>query len=308
MIEKDKDIYEKFVSDNLDTLPLFYQPVWLNLVANTDWAALSYILKNEIVAVLPYCKVTKFGLNGIVMPMLTPYQGIWFCKSVRPIDQEKIAKELIQQLPKVFYYNVALHPSQQTLAPWEKLGFYKKIRYTHVITKNQIEQIKEQFTPTTKAHIRSAEKKLSVITNDDATALYENIESSFQKYGNNNRTSLSSIQKIMNCQSVSPTLYHAVDESDKVQASVLTVEDNHTVYHLLSGRKTEAFRGAVALIVQKALSDAMLKNKNYDFEGSSIAGIATFFKGFGSKQLTFWQFYKTKTRITDLLLKAIGKF
>lgn len=308
MVSRDKISYISFSEKHKDVLPLFYWPQWLDTVCEGQWDALIYKENNEVIAVLPYHFKKKYGLSALIAPILTPYCGEFYLSDIDGESKSYIQSAFIKKLPKVFYYNIGLHPLNDQITAYLQNHFKIKTRYTHLIKHNNFEKIYENFNSTVKAHIRKAEKSLKVIKNLDIDSLWNNINQTLTRNRVNIAFDKSMITKIVENFSDRITIYHAVDADNMAHASVLTIEDNHTVYHLLSGRKSDATRGANALIVFHALKDTMAKGKNYDFEGSSISSIATFFRSFGAEVTTFNQVYRSKFSFTDYFLKMIGKF
>ena len=308
MVVRDKNLYKSFCEIHSQTLPLFYSTKWLDTVCENQWDALLYKRGEEIIAALPYHRRKKYGLSAIIGPVLTPYCGEWYIDSVIESEKANIQHELIKALPKVFYYNLGLHHTNKELTAYTSNNFKVKTRYTHIIKNKTFQQAYDAFESTTKAHIRKAEKSLQIVKNNDTDALWVNLNQTYQRSKIKVAFNKSMIEKICGNFKGKVNVYHAVDEYNTAHASVLTIEDNHTVYHLLSGRNDDAIRGANALIVYHTVKDTMEKGKNYDFEGSSIPSIATFFRSFGSEVVTFNQVYKSRYRFTDVILKMMGKF
>lgn len=308
MVTRDKISYILFSEKHKDVLPLFYWPEWLDTVCEGQWDALIFNKNNEIIAVFPYHFKKKYGLSAIIAPILTPYCGDFYLKDVDNESKSHVQSEFIKKLPKVFYYNIGLHPLNTQKSGYLHYHFKFKTRYTHIIKNRMFDDVYSNFDGTVKAHIRKAEKSLKVIKNWDIDSLWSNINQTLTRNEVNISFDKSVITKIVTNFGERVTIYHAIDSDNKSHASVLTIEDNHTVYHLLSGRKSDATRGANAFIVFHTLKDTMEKGKNYDFEGSSISSIATFFRSFGSEVTTFNQVYRSKFRITDYLIKMMGKF
>lgn len=305
---KDKERYHAFIEANAHSIPLFYYPHWLDTVTNGKWEVLLAIKDEKIIAVLPYHYKTKYGLNAIVMPRLTPYLGIYFDKNIEHKFQEGISKELVKALPRFFYTNICFDPTYTNWLPWRWAGFQQRTRYTHIILNQAYEDVIKNFSNTLLAHMRRGEKTLQVIKSDDLETMWQCVLSSYRKNGYSPPFNLDYVKRIYQNHKNATKIYLAVDNQNKCHASLLTVEDDYSVYHILSGRMLDAYRGAVPLIMSRSINEAMINGKHYDFEGSSIEGIANFYRSFGAKQIPYIQVYKSWNRMTDAILSVFGNF
>lgn len=75
---------------------------------------------------------------------------------------------------------------------------------------------------------------------------------------------------------------------DKVIAGSLTVWDDSHTYYLVGGR--DAGKGGMsahAFLLHDAIVAAGARHHDFDFEGSMVAGIASFFQSFGAKPVPY---------------------
>ena len=172
MVTRDKISYILFSEKHKDVLPLFYWPEWLDTVCEGQWDALIYKKNNEVIAVFPYHFKKKYGLSAIIAPILTPYCGDFYLVEVDNDLKSHIQLEFIKKLPKVFYYNLGLHPLNTQKSGYLQYNFNFKTRYTHIIKNSVFEEVYGNFDNTTKAHIRKAEKSLKVIKSLDLSLIH----------------------------------------------------------------------------------------------------------------------------------------
>ena len=101
----------------------------------------------------------------------------------------------------------------------------------------------------------------------------------------------------------------AIDENDQINAIVFTVFDKKSMYLLLTATNPQVrHNGAVALLIWNAMVEAKKRNLQiFDFEGSSDAGIAKFFKSFGGDKNHYTRIihYASKWwKLKDILMKS----
>jgi hypothetical protein len=88
-------------------------------------------------------------------------------------------------------------------------------------------------------------------------------------------------------------LYVATGEKVPI-AALLTVHDERTTYQIVSGFNP-AFPDLPGqnLVLWTALQDAIEAGRNYDFEGSSLRGVETFYRRWGCDAVPVWKIEKT---------------
>jgi|HubBroStandDraft_2_1064218.scaffolds.fasta_scaffold26894_2 CelD/BcsL family acetyltransferase involved in cellulose biosynthesis len=88
-------------------------------------------------------------------------------------------------------------------------------------------------------------------------------------------------------------LYVATAERVPI-AALFTVHDERTTYQIVSGFNP-AFPDlpGQSLVLWTALQDAIEAGRNYDFEGSSLRGVETFYRRWGCDAVPVWKIEKT---------------
>lgn len=307
--KEDLAAYIQFCEANAASVPLFYQPSWLEAVIINGscrfWVAEK---SGETVAIFAGHYRKKYGLKGLLMPQLTPYMGIW---TIRIQDDEwmrDLTTTLLQQLPSVFFTSLCLHPGIKDVMPWKWKGYQQQTRFTYIIDAAEKSEYHKGIQGKLHNHIKYATERLTIDTNADLQALLPLVKDSFTQQGLSLPYPEKLLEKIVACKTAKARITLALDHNHEAHAALLTVEDAHTVYNLVSGRKNQAVRGAMPLLLNEAIERAMDEGKNFDFEGSSIQRIATFFASFGGKLTPFHHVYRSANRLTDAFIALIGKY
>ncbi|MBK8698916.1 MAG: hypothetical protein IPN29_05005 [Saprospiraceae bacterium] len=309
VILDDKERYKTYCSQHMDRLPVFYMPQWLDAVCiKGEWGVRMVEEGGNIRAIFPFHLRKKYGLGALVMPQLTPYLGIWMSEPTSEENFRTYAKALTASLPRVFYTSLCFHPGVVDWLPWKWMGYLQQSRYTYRILGQTTSLFESSLGTKLNNHIQYASSRLTLTEEKDVDALYELITDSFGQQGLRVPFSREFVNRINTAQGVSAVIRLAKDNNGVAQAGILTVEDSLMVYNLLSGRRKDAVRGAMPYVLYVSIISSLAKGKNFDFEGSSIKGIAAFFKSFGGTLTPFNHIFGTSSRLTDALLFAIGKF
>ena len=307
-ISRDKAIYTAFCEKYAQDLPVFYTAAYLNAVCGLDkWEVILAMEKDEVKGILPYYRRKKFGLSAIIMPKITPYLGIWMPKGDKNMDYKTIASSLIKALPKTFYTSICMYPGTIDWLPWKWLSFMQQNRYTYIFEAKTPQEAEAKLGSKLKNHLRYASDKITVKKEKDVASLYNMITDSFDSQGKAVPFTKTMVENLVFHLGEKAVIYQALNDKGEVQAAMMTVEDAHTVYNLLSGRKKEAERGVVPLLLWTAIQQAIDQKKTFDFEGSSIENIEVFYRSFGGTLTPFLHVFKSRNRFSDALLTLLGK-
>lgn len=311
--------YQQFCKEYQDQIPLFFQPYWLDAVCGQEgWDVILHKSQNKIIGVLPFGISTKFFLNKIVNPILSPRLGVYF---IYPENQEKeerkisfehrVSKELIAELPSCFYFNLSFHTSFKNWMSFYWSGFRQTTKYTFVIPATLTkDQAYKNIKSKTKNIIRKAESSL-IITEGSLETFWNLNQKTFARqhiktpYSKEN---IISIKKALGPRN-QISIYHAAGLNETMHASILLVNDMKTTYCIAIG-SDEAYRnsGAISLLLWHAIKKTLDEGRSFDFEGSMMPNIEPIFRNFGGSQTPYFLIYKSANRFTDALLTLIGKW
>lgn len=310
-MKSDKEIFEEFCGSNAE-LPLFLTSEWLNIVAKEKWDVALEIRGGKVVGFIPYHLSKKGFFTTIQMPPLTPYLGPWIGyppnqKYSSKISFEKeVLSSLIQKLPKIDSFLQKFYPYITNWLPFYWKGFKQTTRYTYVIDGlDDLKQIFQDFQENIRREIRKAEKSLFVEESMEIEELFlfkkRSYESKDQRLVVNSDLFYSVFKYCT--EKGCGKLYTASDASGQKHAYVFLVWDQTTVYYLF-GASNPDFKnsGAMSLLMWEAIKFSSSQGKtNYNFEGSMIETIERFFRGFGAKQIPYFEVTKTNSLFFKLL-------
>lgn len=279
---------------------LFEQPWWLNIVAEGEWSEVLVKEENKIKGRFPFYYNKKN--HSIELPTLTQTCGIWIrldkdSRGNEDIGEKKqIIYELIEQLPKSKNIKVALDCSVDYILPFIWKGFKVVPRVSYRIEDlSDIDSVYGAFSKTVKKNIKSAQKKVDIIEESDVEVLLDIMDKTFAAQGRKYPVSRNIVRKIVTeCDKREQgKMFTAIDKDNNVHACSYFVYDKDVYYYLIAGSDSE-FRssGAQTLILWEAIKHAAVKSKIFDFEGSMIEGIETFFRRFGGVPKTYYEIRK----------------
>ena len=90
-------------------------------------------------------------------------------------------------------------------------------------------------------------------------------------------------------------IYLALGKHDHPVAGVFFLLDSNRITYLISVSTEEGkHSGAMFLLIDHVIGDFAGKIQVFDFEGSSIPGVARFFAGFGSRVVHFHEYHSNR--------------
>lgn len=273
---------------------VFEQPWWLDIVAQGAWQEVVVEEAGEVVGRLPFCTRN----NMIELPALTQTCGIWIKETEQGINdslsrEKKIIFELMDQLPRFKSFKVAFDTSRQYFLPFLWKGFKVSPRVSYRISDlTDLEKTYSNFSKTVKKNIKSAQKKVEITTVSDVDVLLDIMDKTFAVQGRKYPVSKEIIRRIVEeCdRRGNGKMYTAVDKQGNVHACSYFVYDENVFYYLIAGSDSEyRSSGAQTLILWEAIQYASQVSKIFDFEGSMVEGIETFFRRFGGDPVVYYE-------------------
>ncbi len=313
---KTKEEYNDYVIEQ--GLPLFYQPWYLDAVCGpNNWDVVIAIRDKKVVGVWPYYKKKKNLLSTITQPILTSYLGPHIIdhnqtdkRSTQIGFEKKVLTELSNQLPQVSRVIVQGHPSWTNWQPLSWLGYEQTTRYTYRIdlTKS-IDDLYRALSDKTRNQIKSIEKKVLIEEEEDINQIFELVAATYQRQAMSvpfSKQQLDKLHRELNNHS-SYKAYTALYDDEKA-AVVYNSFDSETMYLLITGQSDKKISGSVSALIWKSIVVAKeLGCKVFDFEGSMIEGVESFFRSFGGEQVAYHRISKASNRSLYVLFKLFGK-
>lgn len=294
---------------NKDILPIFFQPWWLDITCGIGaWGyAIVKDSSNETVGVLPFFLSKKFGFSSIRMPAFTPYQGafIAYPKNIQKRNkkynyEEQLLKTLLSQLPPYKMFNQILRHEIIDWMPFFKLGFRQSTRYTYVIKcKNETEAY-SQLDSSVKNKIRKAKDYFILSEEDNIEELYNAITATFKKQSLSNPLHYETFKSLHETIAIKKQgkILFARNKHGNIGAAIYLIWDHHSVYlWQMGGVKEDMKKGAVQLLIWKAIQFAINLKLPFNFEGSMLKNIEPVFRSFGGNRTPNHQIYKCNNRL-----------
>lgn len=276
----DKEIFISLAQSRVD-IPVFLNPAWMDIVNDSaSWEVIYAHDELELLAFFIYPCQKKFSFHISIMPSLTFLSGLWFNPILNKDQQFYFTNELLNLLPSFHYQKLVMNYEGFDLSPFMNRGFEISEKITFVISKDSKDFYKN-YDPKLRSDIVFAKKHLRLRIQTKSHDLFSAIEQTFKKQNQKPPFQKALIEKVIQSPSIEKKIYTAIDEEGKIHASMMTIEDGLTVYNILSGRYDHASRGSVSFLLNEAITEAISKDKNFDFEGSSLPGVKAFYESFG---------------------------
>jgi lipid II:glycine glycyltransferase (peptidoglycan interpeptide bridge formation enzyme) len=246
-----------------------YAYSWYLNIVSPGWEAL--ITKNyEYIMPLPVKR--KYGIPYIVQPVLTQQLGIF--------SDSQITKEIIQQfISAIPYYSYEINLNDCNAGQTEiieRTNFVLPLHKSH-------EELVNEYSKNTVRNIHRAEKTGLFVDEEVGKDEFVSFYFSIEKNYTNTREDL--LRKLLN-----EGTGHGLIKipgirniENKIIAALCILKSERRIIYLVpvsndEGKKSSAmFLLLDNIIKANAASECLL-----DFEGSEIAGIARFYKGFGA--------------------------
>lgn len=291
------------------SLPIFFEKEWMEIVCvKGKWEILTAHTDSGSSVMFPIYKTKKYGFNIISNPPLTPYQGILIYKSDKDneADIEKAVNIVINNVPSVSLFQQSFLPSFNALTTVLTKAYKNTTKFTYIIdTKQDIKKLRSNLDAKTRNIISKAEKTLRCKEEFSTINFNALNKMTFERKGLKLPYDFSIVNALFDKYNKAGKIkiMTVTDESNNVHASILLAIDNAYIYCLAIGSDSK-FRasGAVSLAIWKSIEMAQSMGLDFDFEGSMISSIESFFRSFGGFQQPYLQLSKIRNSILELVL------
>lgn len=304
---------EKYINfcENDDNIPIFSQPWWLDSVCGqNNWDVCLVEKGGQIWATMPYYKNNLYGLNILVMPKLTQFIGPYIKYPIKQKYYKKLSWEkevidlLISQLPNNYLFYQCFDSKIINWLPFKWNNFEQTTRYTYVIKNISLEEFEENLETDVRRRKKKAyELGVEVTEGSDIKVFYEINTMTFTRKGMKMPYSFEFINELYNnCNRQNACKMYFAKYQGKIIAANFLVYDKNTVYYLMGGIDPNYKDiGAMDSILFESIKFTLDSKKVFDFEGSVIKSIETYFRSFGAIQQSYFQITKFKNKFIKLL-------
>jgi len=262
--------------------------------------------------VLVYHMRKHLGFRIILMPMQTPYNGIYILHkeehktSSRIAYENQVSEKLLSALPTHALYYQQYSPQIQNLLSHTWLEYKHTSRYTYLLdlTNKSEEELWNQLKAKARNTIRKA-MKVSVIKEIDFSEFWDHCETSFVNKKQNNPYNKEVLSKLYSHYSLSGNckIYACIgNEDSKIFGATFCISDNDTTYYM-SGYHNPAYDDIGAMSYLLWYNITHTDSLTFDFEGSMIKPIEYFFRAFGGELTPHHKVWKVNNPILKLALK-----
>ncbi len=279
---------------------LIYAKSWYLDIVSDQWDAL---VENDYEKIFPLVHRKKWGIGYLYQPPFTQQLGL-FSKTL--LTEESLTR-FVASIPEKFRF---IEMNLNTLNKLSPGALPAENWVTHELDLiKSHDQIQRNYSDNLRRNLKKSESYgLSVTRNvkpeEIITLFRENRGRTFrhlkdEDYGRLTRIAYSGIYKGV-------TFTYAVyDQRNTLCAGAIFLKSNKKIIFLFSGlddvgRQT----GAMAYLLDAFIQDHQNQHLTLDFEGSNDAGLARFYKSFGSSVVTYP--HLTLNRMPPLLRFLVG--
>ena len=312
--ESDLMLYNGFVKESVEGT-IFHTSWWRNLVDSiwgknftTDYYGV--FETDKLVAAIPISHKSVLGFKVIYNSKLTPYSGpVFLCKpGMKPVSQASWRKSINRDFAKILKaYNVCLYypfnPNHIDLQPYIWEGFDVGVAYTYILNLNCLTEIQQNMDRKRRNEIRSGLKAGYSVHKgqiEDFIFLYQ----MSMKRQNHSSLSPELWNNIFNkCNEYNCCEIFTAYDNNNPLASLFLIWDNKRSYYLGGGIGDNP-QYAMSRLIWEAIQFTKndLKLNEFDFEGSSVETIESFFRSFGGNLRPVYRIFR-RTLPRQALLK-----
>lgn len=297
--------WDRFV-DSSPHGTVFHFSWWLAVTAESFRLLVARDERGRIVAGIPLPEKKKAGLRLIHSPVLTPYLGPLFdlsqvegnCEQLRVMRH--YGELLARNLGPFDSFRCIAGATAPDLQGFLWAGFQACLGYTFRFQASQsIADIQKGMTRTHAQKLSKAKRlNLKVEKDSGVDVLLDLNKRSFARKGTAPTYSDELVQRLWTAASQRNVVdvYRASTAEGRPIAALFTVHDPRTTYQIISGFDPECLDlpGQNCLLWTAAV-DALTAGRHFDFEGSSIRGVETFYRRWGPIAAPIWKLQKQAT-------------
>lgn len=262
---------------------IIYAYSWYLDIICPNWNAL---VSDEYRFVMPIPSARKYGINYALQPLYMQQGGIF----TPELLNDKILSDFLSAIPKNLKYlhlnfNVFTKPNNDLLTGSQGLTMHLDLIKTY-------EKILAGYSSNTKRNLKESIKHQSgFVKNINPTVLIDMLSQSqikgIKKLSKHQLNTLRTL--VIECRKrKAGDIYGVTDIKSKISAVAFFAGSHNKIINLANISSPEGYSQKAMFFLFDRYFNAIAGQKiTFDFEGSSIPGIARFYKGFGAKPLNF---------------------
>lgn len=295
----------------VDTSPQcsLFAKTWYLQALNVSFEILICVKKEKIKGGIV---LTKDRWGYCINPVLCKYLGIFFSPfegNSYTIEsrQREVQNALLEHIGSIGSFEYTFHPSYSNWMPFERAGFKQTTRYTYLIQLVNLQEAEliEQLNGRLRNKVLKANASMFKEIDDFHTAL-PIFEATYKNQGIDLPISKDRLVGLV-AELKKRSAFHligAYDDQNKLQAALGLFYDDKTAYLILNGVDESAENGANEALIFNGIQWAKQKGlKTFDFEGSMIPSIESFYRQFGGQLTPYFKIWKDSKQRTLRNLK-----
>lgn len=243
--------------------------------------------------VMPLANNKKYGISYVYQPYFTQQLGVF---SSLPVKSE-IIDRFLNAIPKHFRLTDMNLNLGNTTQP-ENFRVKHNTTY-HLSLQPDYTEIRAANNSNTSRNIQKAiQNKVSISQISDIPAFISFTRTNLKEKSPEIKSRhYSALQEVISyaLSNGSGEIYVALNEDNKLLASVFFVKSNQTSIYLSASSNVEGIeKSAMFLLIDTFIQKNAGSMMTLDFEGSNIPGVARFYAGFGGSPKTYFSLHQNR--------------
>jgi hypothetical protein len=278
---------------------IYVHPAYLDIVA-PGWQAIELWRDRTLLAIMPLYLNQKAGYTYALQPSYCQFWGIIFAGEDLGNDyktyshRRKVVKAMVDAIPahiKWFMYGFA--PEFDYPLPFHWAGYTLQSRYTYRLDLTVgYPALEKNFGNDTRYDMRKALSQGFAV---HATHEWQRLSGLVQANSIDGKLRLQPAQ-LETLDRIAPFLLQSqlgfllevVDADESlIGAALFASFAGKTTYLISSQAPGKPGNGAMSLLLARAIAEAAARTQVFDFEGSMIEGVESFFRGFGGRPVPY---------------------
>jgi hypothetical protein len=245
--------------------------------------------------------LTKNEIGVYSNPLLCKYLGIFFKQiegSHQKVESKKmeLARQIIEKIKHIRTFDYTFHPNFINWLPFYWAGYKQTTKYSYRLKYYLIKDIKKQFTSKLRNEIKRIEKNnFKIDSKNYFNSYFDIIDSTFKKQGGKSPFSEKDLLQffILLEERKSINFMNLIDIKDNLLAFTITVFDRKCAYLIFSGYNSNFhIHGVQEYLIFHTIEYYNHKIDYFDFEGSMIKEIESFYRKFGGELVEYYQIFQ----------------
>ena len=284
---------------------IFHTTNWLSRI-NPEIEVYVQMKEEVIEGGIALIKTTKNKCKGYHIPPYTPYFGPLFGNTEREKQffslntYYKFCADLLKSIPKSGHYDFKVSNSFHNILPFHWKGFQTSVLATYTIQKSLEDYLKQlnknKYRELKKLLAEEKAGNIKVIEDQRLPEIVSLLETTAKR--KNFKSNASIVKQLFEKPDSSFMKTFLIESKDLgVISAGLFLFDNKRVYNLLNVSKDidhPVYKTINLLTLYKGISFALDSNRIFDFEGSMIKGVESFYRLMGGTHTPLYRLQKSK--------------